>query len=130
MPGDADMQRSWIEYAAGAIGLLITLALLGVIGWQALQPPDGPPAVEVTVDRIAPAAGGYVVEFTARNLTSRTAAALEVEGTVSGAAPQPYVSTVTIDYVPGRSQHKGGLYFPVDPREGRLELRALGYSAP
>ena len=126
----AGYERSWIEWLASAIGLALTLGLLGAIAWQALHPRDGPPTIEVVADRVTPLGGGYLVEFTARNAAARTAASVEVEGSVHGVGPRPVVSSVTLDYVPGGSQHSGGLYFPVDPRRGRLELRATGFSEP
>ena len=123
-------ERTWLEWLSGAIGLLITLGLLGFIGWQALGSSHAPPALELEVTDVAPAAGGFVVEFTAHNRSDSTASAVEVEGTLRGSAPQPVVSRTTLDYVPARSRAEGGLYFSSDPRKGSLEVRALGYAAP
>lgn len=121
----------WLERAAGLIGVLLTLAMLGLLVRHAIRDDDAPPAVTVTAERIvALPGGGYVVEFTARNRArTATAAQLMVEGKLRTAASLE-TAEATLDYVPARSEKRGGLYFINDPRSGRLDLRALGYSEP
>lgn len=119
-----------LEWAAALIGLLLTLALLGFIGWQAVKAPETkPPAIVVTAERVVPVQGGYVMEFVARNEGPSTAAAVQVEGTLKGGT-EPVKSSVTIDHIPGQSERRGGLFFIQDPRGGQFEVRALGYARP
>lgn len=113
------------------IGLALTLAVVGLLFHHALNDDDRPPAVTVTAERtVALPGGGYVVEFAARNRSrTATAAQLHVEGRLIAAGVSE-TAEATLDYVPARSVKRGGLYFTADPRQGRLDLRAIGYSEP
>lgn len=123
-------KKPLLEWVAALIGLAITLALLGFVGWQALTPQtDATPAIVVTAERVVPVEGGYVVEVTARNMGGSTAADVQVEGTLGKGAGAPK-SSVTFPYVPGQSERQGGLFFAEDPRKKGLEVRALGYTKP
>ncbi len=115
-----------LEWIAAVTGLLLTLTLLVLLGKEALLGQrDDVPAVEVRVERIVEKEGLFVVEVEAVNRSGETASAVEIEGTLGDTA-----STVTIDYVPGHSRRRAGLYFREDPRAGQLDVRALGYEAP
>lgn len=119
-----------LEWISAALGLLVTLVLLGFIGWQAWRGGDGLPAIEVRAERILPAAGGWVVEVVAENLSSATAAAVGIEGVLTRDGRIIAVSRLTLDYVPSHSERTGGLFFAEDPQEHRLGLRPLGYAEP
>lgn len=115
-----------LEWIAAATGLVLTLALLALLGKEALLGQrDEVPTVEVRVERIVEKEGLFVVEVEAVNHHGATASAVEIEGTLGDTA-----STVTIDYVPGHSRRRAGLYFREDPRGGQLDVRALGYEEP
>lgn len=115
-----------IEWIAGGLGLLLTLGLLGFLGWQAVTVDrQVPPQLDLRVESVAPAGAGYVAAIVVRNRSPHTAGGVEVEGTLAGET-----SSVTFSYVPGGSSVRGGLYFSSDPSAGGLRLRALGYSDP
>ena len=119
-----------LEWAAAALGLLAVLVLLAIIGREAVTGNERPvPVLRAEVERVAATPAGHVVEFRVRNLSEQTAAAVQVEGTIKGGA-EDKTSSATIDYVPGRSEAKGGLIFSSDPRGGNLELRVTGYEIP
>ena len=70
-----------LEWIAAGIGLVLTLAMLGFIGWQAWKSEgEEVPGIEIHVQRIVPAAGGWVVEIAAQNVSAATAAAVQIEG--------------------------------------------------
>lgn len=120
-----------LEWIAAAIGLLLTLAVLGALGWESANGSgDSPPVIEVSVDRITATPVGYVVEVELHNHASATAAAVEVQGELTKADGTVATSATTIDYVPGESTRNAGLLFEDDPRRHRLEVRALGFSEP
>jgi uncharacterized protein (TIGR02588 family) len=120
-----------LEWVAAAIGGLLTLGLLGFIGWQALQGTGGEPAaVQVLAGQVTPFAGGFVVEVTARNLSPETAASVEVEGSIQQDGEALETATLSFDYVPGHSERRGGLFFRNDPAAHALEVRALGFEEP
>lgn len=119
------------EWIAGAIGLLLTLAILGYIGWQAVQAPERvPPMIAVEVKSLSRSGSGFLVEISARNRSPRTAAQVEVEGTLKRGGSDVATSSTTLAYLPGHSERHGGLYFDQDPRQYQLQVRALGYARP
>ena len=119
-----------LEWVASAAGLLLTLGLLAVIVAEAVRTPAGAaPAIEVRAVSVEPAASGFVVQFEARNRSHATAAAVTIEGELAGAG-ETETSQAMLDYVPGHSKRRGGLFFRRDPRGHPLELRALGYQEP
>lgn len=127
-PGPISAPLEWIS---AALGLLLAIAILGLIGWDALTGNgSGAPAVSVQVDRIARTSAGYVVEVTARNETDNTAAEVQLEAQLKQAGQTLETSQATISYVPGSSERKAGFFFTRDPRAARLEVRATGYEEP
>ena len=120
-----------LEWIAAGIGLLLTLAILGTIGWEMIAGRgDRPPAIEARVERIVPTGSGYVAEIALRNGSPATAAAVQVEGELTKPGGEVVTSSVTLDYVPGESTRHAGLFFKDDPHAGRLEVRTLGYAEP
>jgi uncharacterized protein (TIGR02588 family) len=120
-----------LEWAAAAAGLLLAVALIGIILRDALTFDDSAvPALTVEANRVVKAGAGYVVEFTARNASPATAAGVQVEGVLEVSGAEPETSSATIDYVPGRSRAKGGLLFQTLPAAQSLKLRVVGYEVP
>jgi uncharacterized protein (TIGR02588 family) len=120
-----------LEWIASGIGLALAVGTPGFIGREGTQRlQDEPPAIEVRVERIVSHAAGYTVEIRARNLHERTAAEVEIEGTLRDGDREIATSRMTLAYVPGRSERGGGLFFEVDPRAYSLQVRALGYEQP
>ncbi len=122
---------SALEWIAGVVGLVLTVTMMGFIGWQAVEVTgSGPPIIDVRVERIMTAGSGWVAEIVAVNLSPFTAAAVQIQGELREGETIVATSQVTFDYVPGHSEQHGGLYFDRDPNEGALSLRALGYMTP
>ncbi len=120
-----------LEWISAAIGLVLTLAMLGFIAWQAWKRTgEEPPAIKVHVQQILSAGDGYVVEFAAVNLSPATAAAVQIEGELVEGERAVATSQVTLDYVPGNSERRGGLFFRENPEAYGLEICALGYAKP
>lgn len=127
----AGPRSSALEWAAGSIGLAVTLAILGYLGWQALTQ-RGPvaPDIEIEAERISRAGSNYIVEIVAHNRAPSAVAAVEIEGTLTSASSASETGRVTFDYIPGGSSVRGGLHFSSDPTAGSLELRSLGHVRP
>jgi uncharacterized protein (TIGR02588 family) len=120
-----------LEWISAAVGLVLTLGIVVLIGKEWLNGETGqPPAIEVVAGRVTPVQAGFVVEVTAINHSGGSAAGVEVEGALMSGATPVETSGLTFDYVPGRAERKGGLYFTQDPRRHRLQVRALGYQEP
>lgn len=119
------------EWLTAAVGLLLVLGAIGYLGYVAVAGDDLPPSLIVAVDSVTTTGGVHQVHFTVRNAGDRAGAAVVVEGRLTGTAGGgEETSEATLDYVPGRSARRGGLFFSSDPGAGRLELRALGYAVP
>ena len=124
-------KKPFLEWLAASVGLVLTLGLLGFIGWNAVQQQqERAPAITVRVIGIEPRGNGWLVRFSARNHAPATAAAVQIEGELRSPGAEPETSTVMLNYLPGGSTLKGGLMFAHDPRHGRLLLRPLGYVEP
>lgn len=120
-----------LEWFAAGLGLLLTLGMLGIIGLEALRGDTSQlPAIEVRATRVLPVPSGFVVEIQAINRSGGTAAAVQIEGTLKSGETVIETSSLSLDYVPGHAERKGGLFFASDPRRHRLEIRPLGYQAP
>ncbi|MBW3551467.1 MAG: hypothetical protein KY442_11890 [Proteobacteria bacterium] len=128
---DERRKKPMLEWVSAGTGLGLSLAMLGFLGWKAIGASgDEPPVVTIDTGAITRVGRGYVVEIIATNETTRTAAGVEVEGRITREGRSLATSTVTFDYVPGRSSRNGGMFFEQDPGAGVFEARALGYSDP
>ncbi len=115
-----------LEWIAAGFGALVALLILGTIGWQGLTASNDPvPLLSASVEAITPAGDGHVVTVRVVNASSRTAAAVQVEGEIGGE-----VSSATIAYVPGHGRASAGLLVAADPRTTPLMLRVTGYEHP
>jgi uncharacterized protein (TIGR02588 family) len=129
MPHDRRNESRW-ERVAAAVSAALVLFVLGLLSYDAVARPQTPPSVEVRADTVLQSGGMWLVEFEAFNRGHNTAAAVKVEGRIRGAAGEEETSEAVLDYVPGRSRRRGGLFFRQDPRGRGLELRAHGYQEP
>lgn len=119
-----------LEWIAVTLGLVVTLGLLGFIGWQALSSSKEEPAkIAVETGDVHRYPAGWVVEVHVRNLSGTSAAGVEIEGTLRDAEGE-ITSSATLDYVAGHSTRQAGLFMTRDPGAGQLEVRAAAYVAP
>jgi uncharacterized protein (TIGR02588 family) len=121
---------SLLEWFAAALGGAILAGMIGYMVFFGLTNPGTPPTIVLTAGPIAQAGSSYRVEFTARNDGYMTAAGFEIRGVLRQGGAIVEESHAVIDYVPGQSERKGGLFFTRDPRQGALELYSGGYSDP
>lgn len=101
----------------------MTLAVIGVVLWEALQPAS-PPALYARIVETRSNGTGYLAEVEIINAGADTAAAVDLRGRLRESPP----STATVDYVPGHGRAKAWLRFDRDPRGATVEV--LGWSEP
>lgn len=111
-----------LQWCAAVVGLAATLAAIGIVVWEALQPPSLA-TLTASIEKASATPAGYVAEIRIFNHGDDTASAVEVEGVVG-----EEVAHVTIDYVPGHGHADAHLQFDADPRAAALRVR--GWSAP
>lgn len=121
---------STVEWVVAAISGVIVAGAIGFMLYDAVAAPSSPPAIELRVDTTLAVPGGYLVQFTARNTGTTTAASVQVEGSLMQDTTELEKSQTTLDFVPTQSRRKAGLYFSRDPRSYRLELRPVGFTLP
>lgn len=119
-----------LEWVSAGVGLALTFGLIGVIGWEAMNADNSPPAVTVERLGVTRAAAGYVLEIEVANTGGSPAAQVAVEGELTRPDGETETAQATFDYVPDHSVRKGGLFFAGDPRAGTLRLQAKGYVEP
>ena len=117
------------EWAVAAVGAAVLLAMVGYLAWMGLVGEEGPPALSVRVERVQPAGEGWLVLFVAANDGPSAAATVRVRGRL-GEDSAVEESVAVLDYVPQRSERRGGLMFSRDPGAEPLELRVEGYERP
>jgi uncharacterized protein (TIGR02588 family) len=118
-----------LEWISAAIGLAITLGILGYLGSQLRSQREPIPALSVAVERIVNGPDGYTAEIMIRNASPATAAHVHVEGTLQ-TGNEVRRSFALLDYVPGHSTRRAGLAFDEDPSGGNLDVRVIGYTEP
>ncbi len=118
----------WLEWAAAAVGLVLVLAAVFVIGREAVAGKPGPPQITVRAERVTETPSGFVVDVVATNSGGETAAAVVIEGELIGGTPE--WREATLDYLPAGSERRAGLVFGSDPRTHGLKLRAKGFVEP
>jgi uncharacterized protein (TIGR02588 family) len=118
------------EWVAGIVGFALTSATLVFLLYRGLT--DGPalPDIVVEAEQVVEVSQGYMVPIRAVNRGSRTAADVKIEGELSSGGAVHETAETTFDYVPSRSERRGGLFFSKDPRQGQLTLRPKGFETP
>jgi uncharacterized protein (TIGR02588 family) len=119
-----------LEWIAFAVGLLAAIAIVGLLVWDVIEQDGSPPAVHVEAGPVRPYPGGFAVEIAVSNKAGAAAARVEIEGVLRQSGQAVETSRTIIDYVPGHSARRAGLFFTHDPRRFDLQLRALGYAQP
>lgn len=112
-----------LEWIMGGLGLLLTLALLVLVGHEALSTP-APVDLHVRLVGARPVADGWIAQVEVENTGDLTAAAVEIEGKVG-----EETASAVLDYVPAGATEQIVLGFASDPRRG-LTLRPVGWSEP
>jgi len=121
---------SAIEWVVAGLGLLLVVAAVAFLVVDATREGDAPTLVRVRADSVVATGGdGYFLHFTAENHGRGTAADVGIVGELRDVAGVE-TSRARVDYVPGRSERRGGLHFRTDPRRGALRLWAEGYQDP
>jgi uncharacterized protein (TIGR02588 family) len=118
------------ERIAAALGFALFAFVLGITLYQAFRGDRTPPDVVVRMEVVSATSEGFLVQFTAVNRGGSPAEGVIVEAQVLGADGSAERSHTTLDYLPGHSERRGGLFLTVDPRARSLRIRALGYQEP
>jgi len=121
---------SLLEWLVALVGLIFVVGTVAFLVIDATRGEGTLPRLEVRADSVVALGDlGYLVPFTATNRGHATAADVSVVGELRDAAGVE-TSRARVDYVPGRSEQRGGLLFRRDPRRAALRLWAQGFQEP
>lgn len=127
--GQAYQPSIW-EWVVAAIGFVLVFGVIGFMLYRGIGGNSSPPDLIVQIESMLPTSNGYLVTFVVTNRGELTAAGVTVQGELHNGAERVESSAATLDYVPSRSQRRGGLYFLNDPQQNELQLWAQGYERP
>lgn len=118
------------EWTAAALGLVLTLGVIGYTVWEGLTEDDGPPRLSISSGPPARTAHGFVVPIVVRNASHATAAQVEIEGVLAHPGRPAETRRASFAYVPGRGEARGGLVFHGDPAASKIAFSVSGYADP
>ena len=118
-----------LERVLAGLGGLMLAAGVAFLVHDGLTNDQGPGAVVATVTKVTQVGDAYVVEVVLENEGGETLSDLQLGAHVMDDKSELESVAVAIDYLPGHSTRKAGLYLRHDPRRYRLEIRAEGYQA-
>lgn len=129
-PTVEDASPHWIEWLTGLVSAVIVLVVIAWIGKDALTDRDSSPDLQGVALQTERRSEGFQVLFEMRNRSSATAADVVVHGEIRTGDTVVETARTILDYVPGRSQAKGGLIFQSDPTDKTLTISASAFSEP
>jgi uncharacterized protein (TIGR02588 family) len=118
-----------LEWAAAAVGAVLTLSLVGALLADVLKGDGRPPEFLVRKVQTVALRDGHLVKIEVRNIGDEPAEQVEIEGLLRSAQGEERVS-LAFDEIPARSSRHGGLIFNAHPDDGQLKLKAKAYIAP
>jgi uncharacterized protein (TIGR02588 family) len=124
------VDKNSLEWAVFAVSLAALLATVGFLVWDAATADSSSPDLRVELGPPEPRSGGFAVPVTVRNLGDETAEGVRVEVTLELPGAPPEKAEIDMAFVPRRSRREGWVTFHRDPRQGRLDGRAVGYEKP
>ena len=128
----APSRISALEWLVAALGLVLVVGGVAILLVDASREggADAAPQIGVRIDSVGVTPGGaYFVRYSAVNTGRRTAADVGIAAELRDAEGTE-TTHATVDFVPGRSERHGGLFFRRDPRRGAVRVWAEGYQDP
>ncbi|MCM2472011.1 TIGR02588 family protein [Rhizobium sp. CG5] len=123
-------QPHWIEWVAGMLSLVLILAIIGWVGYEAVTRTDETPELSVTLLGTDSGPTGHRVTFEVENISTATAAAVVLHGEITDNGEVVEEAEVTFDYVPSQSKAGGALIFQTDPTGKQVTIRPVGFTDP
>lgn len=124
------IKKNPLEWAVFGIGLVLTLAVVGFLAWDAARSGDEPPDLVVELGAPQPRTHGWAVPVTVRNLGEETAEGARVLVTLELPGGEKEEAEIDLPFVPRHSRREGWVHFLHPPASGRLSGRVTGYEQP
>lgn len=124
------VQKNWLEWSVFAVSLAITLAVLAVLVVSEIRSREEPADIRVYVGAPVRGASGHRLPVVVRNEGDQTAEQVHVEVVLRRGESEEERGSLTIAFVPRRSERRGWVSFRSDPRCCAVDARAVGYEEP
>jgi uncharacterized protein (TIGR02588 family) len=121
-----------IEWAVGALGLMLVFSTVILLIYEALAEESSPPEIHLSAHTISAQSRGHVAVLNVYNQGGESASRVAISGELFDVSKQEVVDSASteVEFLPARSQREAGLFFQLDPKNYELRLRALGYEKP
>lgn len=125
------VEKNWLEWVVFAIGLVLVLATLSYLAYDAATLGDSPPDVEVRAGEAIERRHNFIVPITLVNHGDQTAEGVVVEVVTESGGVEKERAEFTVAFLPRRSTREGWVVFKTDPRTAeQVKARVLGYEKP
>lgn len=119
-----------LEWLLGGIGVVLFVGAIAFLVYEGSGAEDRPAGVEIRIDEVIVIDDAYLVRYRAHNLGTQTLVDLHISARVLDGQTELERVEAGIDYLPGRSWRRGGLYLREDPRKYRVDIGVGGYQEP
>ncbi len=128
--GQRAPRKNWLEWTVFGVSALLLLALTVYLVREALTPHDRPPDIVVQLGRVRESGGKFMVPVQARNDGHQPAEDLAIIVRLTVGGEERERVEMALSYLPRGSTRSGWVAFRTDPRHGKLEAGAVGFSVP
>lgn len=124
------VEKNRLEWAVFGLGLVLVLATVGFLAWDAATGTGSPPDLLVTLGAPEPRSEGWAVPVVVRNRGQETAEGARVEVVLELPDGGREEAELELAFVPRGSEREGWVQFLHPPASGRLTGRVTGFEQP
>jgi uncharacterized protein (TIGR02588 family) len=125
------LEKNWFEWIIFSVGLVLVLATLGYLAYDAATITDAPPTLEARAGASLERPHNFIIPVTLINHGDQTAEGVLVEVVLESGGQEKERGEMTIAFLPRRSRREGWVAFQTDPRNvERIKARVMGYEKP
>jgi uncharacterized protein (TIGR02588 family) len=125
------LEKNWFEWVIFGVGLVLVLATLGYLAYDAATITEAPPTLEARAGEPVERPHNFIVPVTLINHGDQTAEGVLVEVVLESGGQEKERGELTIAFLPRRSTREGWVAFQTDPRTvEHIKARVMGYEKP
>jgi uncharacterized protein (TIGR02588 family) len=132
--GEAEAARppegvDWLTRVVSVLSALLVVAVIGYLVRDAMRP-ERPASFVVRTGAVRHVAESYEIPVRVRNVGDAAAKDVMVHVSIASGERTVGESEITIDWLPGRSDHEATAVFREDPAGLRVSSEVTGYNTP
>jgi len=125
------LEKNWFEWIVFGVSLVLVLATLCYLAYDAATMTDDPPSIEVRAGEPEQRPHNFIVPVTLTNHGDQTAEGVQIEVVLESDGAEQERGEFTVAFLPRRSTREGWVAFQTDPRTvERIKARVVGYEKP